>query len=107
MTVEKVISAGLNGHLMEPRSTRHFFPFSKFQQIDYPLHLLQKRSPQDVSKYLATMNQEECNLAIKHRLEEISEEMEFLTKRIEQVEEERQEFLNRIKSLHETELQIL
>jgi hypothetical protein len=99
ITVEKVISAGLGGCLMKPRSTRHFFPFSKFQQINYPLHLLGKRAPQDVSAYLARMNREECKLAIREWLGEISEEQEFLAKRKEEVEKEKEEFLNRVRSL--------
>ncbi|MDI6847023.1 MAG: ParB N-terminal domain-containing protein [Candidatus Bathyarchaeia archaeon] len=101
IAVEKVISAGLSGHLMKPRSTRHFFPFSKFQQINYPLHLLKKRGPQDVSKYLARMTKEKCNLAIKEWLEEISEELGFLTKRKEEVEKELEEFLSRVKNLND------
>jgi len=99
ITIEKVLSVGLSGRLMEPRSTRHFFPFSKFQQINYPLHILRRRAPQDVSKYLARMTREECNLAIKEWLEEISEELEFLGKRKEEVEKEMEEFRNRIKTL--------
>jgi len=99
IAVEKVISAGLSGHLMKPRSTRHFFPFSKFQRINYPLHLLKKRAPQDFSKYLARMTREECNLAIKEWLKEISEELEFLIKRKEEAEKEMDEFLNRVKGL--------
>lgn len=101
ITIKEVISAGLNGRLMKPHSTRHFFPFSKFQQINHPLHLLRKRVPQDVSKYLATMTREECNLAIKEWLEEISEELEFLTKRKEEVEKEMEEFLSRVKNLND------
>jgi len=97
ISIEKVILAGLSGQLMKPRSTRHFFPFSKFQRINYPLHLLKKDKPQDVSKYLAKMNREECGLAIKEWLDEISEELEFLTKRKKEVEKEKREFLNRIK----------
>ena len=99
ITIEKVISAGLSGRLMKPRSTRHFFPFSKFQQINYSLHLLRKCATQDVSKYLARITRAECKLAIKEWLEEISEELEFLTKRKEEVEKEMEEFLNRIKNL--------
>jgi len=95
--VEKVISAGLSGCLMNPRSTRHFFHFSKSQRINYPLHLLQKTSPQDVSKYLARMTREECAFAIKEWMEEIYEELEFLTKRKEEVEREMEEFLNRVR----------
>ncbi len=98
--IEEVISAGLRGRLMKPRSTRHFFPFSKFQQINCPLHQLKKNAPQDVSKYLARMSRKECNLAIKEWLEEIAEESEFLTKRKEEVEREMEEFLNRVKGLN-------
>jgi ParB-like chromosome segregation protein Spo0J len=97
--IEKVISAGLSGNLMKPRSTRHFFPFSKFQQINYPLRLLEKRGPQDVSEYLATMTRDECKFAIRDWLEEISEELVFLLKREEEVKREKEEFLNRIKNL--------
>jgi len=99
ITIEKVISAGLSRRLMKPRSTRHFFSFSKFQQINYPLHSLGNHDPQDVSKYLAKMTKEECHLAINEWLEEISEELEFLKKRKEEVEKEKEEFLNRIKNL--------
>jgi len=100
ITVDKVLSAGLSGRLMKPRSTKHFFSFSKFQRINCPLHLLGKRNPEDVSKYLAKMTREECNLAIKEWIDEISEELEFLAKRKEEVEKEMEEFLNRIKSLN-------
>ena len=99
MTVEKVISAGLSGNLMKPRSTRHFFPFSKFQRIDCPLHSLEKRAPTDVSSYVARMTSRECNIAIKEWMEEIAEELEFLTKRKEEVAKEMAEFLSRVKHL--------
>ncbi|MEM3356779.1 MAG: ParB N-terminal domain-containing protein, partial [Candidatus Bathyarchaeia archaeon] len=99
ISIKKVISAGLSGRLMKPRSTRHFFQFSKFQQINYPLHLLKKSVPKDVSKYMANMTKEECNQAIKEWLEEISEELEFLNKRKEEAEREMAEFLGRIKSV--------
>jgi len=99
ITIEQVISAGVNGHLMEPRSTRHFFPFSKFQEINFPLHSLRKNAAQDVSKYLAKMTARECSLAMEQWLGEISEELEFLSKRTEEVEREKEEFLNRVKGL--------
>ena len=99
ITVDKVISTGLSGKLMQPRSTRHFFPFSKFQLINYSLHLLRKGVPSDVSPYLAKMTVRECGLAIREWLEEMSEELEFLDKRKTEVEKEREEFLNRVKSL--------
>jgi len=98
--IEEVISAGLNGRLMKPRSTRHFFPFSKFQKIDCPLDKLEKGKPQDVSKYLAEMSMEECKMAIKDWVNEITEELEFLNKRRGEVERELKEFLDRIKKLN-------
>lgn len=101
-TVEEVIEAGLSGRLMEPRSTRHFFSFSKFQRIDYPIRLLGKGMPRDVSKYLAKASKEENQAAIREWLGEMSEELEFLTKRKEEVENERREFLNRIKNVDTT-----
>ena len=97
ITVEKVISAGLSGRLMEPRSTRHFFPFSKFQEINFPLCSLKKREAQDVSGYLARLTAKESNVALGQWLEEISEELEFLSRRMEEVEREKEEFLNRVK----------
>ena len=99
ISVERVISAGLNGQLMEPRTTRHFFPFSKYQQINYPLALLKRGASCDVSSYMSMESDEECGLAIKQWLEEISEEVDFLAKRKAEVEKERAEFLNRIKNL--------
>ncbi len=99
ITIKEVVSAGLSGHLMEPRSTRHFFPFSKFLEINCPLHSLKKNTAQDVSKYLSKMTDKDCSLAMQQWLEEISEELEFLSKRTEEVEREKEEFLNRVKSL--------
>ncbi|MEM3566586.1 MAG: ParB N-terminal domain-containing protein [Candidatus Bathyarchaeia archaeon] len=99
ITVENVVRAALSGKLMEPRTTRHFFPFLKPPKINYPLAALGRSKPQDVSKYLAEMTLEENQKAIKGWLEEISEELEFLKKRIEEVEKEKDEFINRIKNL--------
>jgi hypothetical protein len=97
---EDVIKAALSGKLMEPRTTRHFFPFLKPPRIDCPLNSLGKNAPQDISKYLAKMTSEECRKAIKSWLEEITEELEFLKKRIGEVEKEREEFLSRINTLN-------
>lgn len=99
VTIEQVISAAFSGQLMEPKSTRHFFPFSKFQEINYPLQLLGRKNPQDVSEYLAKMTDKKCNLALEEWLKEISEELEFLTRRKEEVEKEMSEFLNRVRNL--------
>lgn len=104
ITAKEVISAGLSGQLMPPRTTRHFFPFLKPPKIDCPLDLLGKSVPRDVSKYLVEATPEECRKAIRSWLEEISEELEFLKRRIEEVEREREEFLARIKSLNNNHL---
>lgn len=104
ISIKRVLSAGLSGRLMKPRTTRHFFPFSKFHEIDYPLYRLGKHSPQDVSRYLARMNKQECTLSIKEWLAEIYEELEFLTKRKEEVEKEMADFLNRVKNLSHNSL---
>jgi hypothetical protein len=102
ITVDKVISAALAGRLMEPKSTRHFFPFSKFQQINYPLRLLGRRDPRDVSEYLAKTTEKESKAALEEWLKEISEELEFLTNARQEVEKEQAEFLNRVRSLSGT-----
>jgi hypothetical protein len=98
ISVEHVILTGLSGKLMQPRSTRHFFPFQKLQLINYPLNLIEKGAPSDVSPYLAKMTPEECNIAIRDWLEEISEELEFLNKRKTEVEREKEDFLKRVRS---------
>jgi hypothetical protein len=94
--VKEVISAGVSGRLMRPRSTRHFFPFSKFQRVNCPLDSLMKREPQDVSEYLAKMSEQEGFLAIKDWFKELEEELVFLKKRKEEVENEIKEFTHRI-----------
>jgi hypothetical protein len=94
--IEEVISAGVSGRLMGPRSTRHFFPFSKFQHVDCPLDSLIKCEPQDVSEYLAIMTEQECFLEIEDWYKEIQEELMFLTKRKEEVENEMKEFERRM-----------
>ena len=94
--IEEVISAGVSGRLMGPRSTRHFFSFSKFQHVDYPLDSLIKCEPQDVSEYLARMSEQECFLEIEDWYKEIKEELVFLTKRKGEVENEMKEFERRM-----------
>ena len=95
----EVISTGLSGRLMRPRSTRHFFPFSTLQLINYPLRLLEKGAPSDVSMYLAKITEQECSEAIRDWLLEIAEELEFLDRRKAEVQKEREGFLKRVRSL--------
>ena len=100
--IQDILQAGTSGRLMKPRSTRHFFPFSKFQLINCPLNQLQKTRSQDVSRYLATMTAKDCELAIKDWFDEIQEEVEFLEKRKKEVEDEMREFTRAINSNHYT-----
>jgi predicted nuclease with TOPRIM domain len=58
------------------------------------------REPQDVSEYLAHTSKRECAATIRDWLDEITEEVEFLTKRKEEVEKEMGEFLKRVRSLN-------
>jgi uridine kinase len=66
-TVKQVISAGTSGRLMEPRSTRHFFPFSKFQKIDYPLRFLKRGTPKSVSRYFSKTRVQSCHQKVARR----------------------------------------
>jgi hypothetical protein len=97
--IEEVISAGLGRQLMEPRSTRHFFPFSKRQEIDCPLSFLRRGREQDVSGYLSESSIERSDAMMDDWLEEISEELQFLVKRKEEVEKEKLELIGRINHL--------
>jgi hypothetical protein len=98
ISIRRVIEAGTSGRLMKPRLTRHFFPFSKFQLVNCPLDNLLEAKPCDISNYLATMSDEECELAIKDWFKEIEEELAFLTKRKKEVEDEMTEFLRAIRT---------
>lgn len=97
--VQDVISAGLKGQLMEPRSTRHFFPFSKFQLINCPLSELGQDSPQDVSQFLEDAPTERSEAIMQDWLNEIYEEIIFLVQRKEEVEKEHAELKRRLESL--------
>lgn len=98
LPISEVIQAGTSGRLMKPRTTRHFFPFSKFQQVNCPLDQLSKRKPADVSRYLAKMSDVECELVIKDWFKEIEEELDFLAKRKKEVENEMTEFLRALRT---------
>jgi len=96
ISVKDVISAGLEARLMQPRSTRHFFPFSKSQYVNCQLEILGKGPPRDVSQFVAKMTEEECSVAIKEWLTELLEELAFLAERKEETESELRELRQRI-----------
>jgi hypothetical protein len=73
---EEVIRRGTTGDLFPPRTTRHFFPFRKIDNLELPLSELKKGKPVDVSK-----NIYQCSIEdeIKHNLgylQEIDEEVD-------------------------------
>ena len=80
LTITNVIKAGLEGRLMEPRSTRHVFPFSKFQPVNYPLCRLGKGPPQEVTPYLAKMTPLEAKAYLERWITETTAELNDLTR---------------------------
>jgi hypothetical protein len=96
ISVRDVISAGLEERLMQPRSTRHFFPFGKSLYVNYQLEMLRKGPPRDVSQFVAHMTENECSVAIKEWLNELLEELAFLAERKEETETELKELQQRI-----------
>lgn len=95
ITVKDVISAGMEERLMQPHSTRHFFPFSKSQHINCQLEMLRKGPSRDVSQFIAKMTKQECSFAIKEWLAELLEEIAFLAERKKEAETELKEFRQR------------
>ena len=80
-----VILRGVTENLYPPRTTRHFFPFRKYEQIDVPLSDLKKGEKKDVSKYIADVSlQEEINHNKKY-LGEIEEEIDEIIRYLEEV----------------------
>lgn len=97
--IQEVISAGIKGQLMEPRTTRHFFPFQKFQAVNCPLSELGQSTCQDVSQFLEDAPEERSEAIMQDWLNEISEEISFLVQRKEEVEREHTELKQRLESL--------
>lgn len=56
----EVVKRGLSGNIFPPRTTRHFFPFRKIDDMDLPLSELKKGEPRDVSEFIepVTVNDE-------------------------------------------------
>jgi len=81
----EVIRRGVTGNLYLPRTTRHFFPFRKNDQIDVPLSDLLKGGKVDVSKYIANVSiQEEIDHNKKY-LGEIEEEIDEMIRYLEEI----------------------
>lgn len=48
----EVIGRGLSGKIFPPRTTRHFFPFRKIDDLNLPLSKLEKGEPRPVDQYI-------------------------------------------------------
>jgi len=73
---EEVIRRGTTGDLFPPRTTRHFFPFRKIDNIELPLSRLIKEKPINVSKNIYHCSiEDEINHNLKY-LHEIDEEVD-------------------------------
>ena len=100
---EEVIKRGLTGDLFPPRTTRHFFPFRKTEEINIPLAKLGKREPIDMSEHIATVAIEEEIQNNKGYLKEIDDELFELGRYINEVIETKR-YLQ--KQVSEMELEI-
>ena len=82
---KEVVRRGLGGDLFPPRTTRHFFPFRKYDSIDVPLSKLEKGEKKDVKKYVADVSIQDEIKHNKKYLSEIDEEIDEIIKYLEEV----------------------
>jgi hypothetical protein len=87
---EEVIRRGLTGDLFSPRTTRHFFPFRKIDNIEYPLDKLIKEKPKNVNNHIF-----KCSLIdeINHNkkyLKEIDEEVDEIIRYLWEIRQTKQ-----------------
>jgi len=82
---EEVVRRGITGNLFPPRTTRHFFPFRKYECIDVPLERLKRGKKVDVGEYIANVSiQEEIDHNKKY-LKELEEEMDEVIRYLEEI----------------------
>lgn len=73
---DEVIQRGLTGNLFPPRTTRHFFPFRKDNNMEIRLLDLKKEKPVDVSSHIYNCSmKDEIQHNLKY-LKEIDEEVD-------------------------------
>jgi hypothetical protein len=87
---EEVIRRGITGDLFPPRTTRHFFPFRKIDNIELPLTKLIKEKPIDVSKNIYRCSiKDEINHNLKY-LHEIDEEVDEIIRYLWEIRQTKQ-----------------
>lgn len=87
---EEGIKRGLTGDLFPPRTTRHFFPFRKIDNIELPLTELQKQKPTNVDKHIYKCSiEEEINHNLKY-MKEIDEEVDEIIRYLWEIRQTKQ-----------------
>ncbi len=82
---KEVRERGLNGNIYPPRTTRHFFPFRKTDEVHVPLSSLEKGEPVDVKNLIATVD---VDYEIHHNrkfIQEIEDEIDELIRYLDEV----------------------
>ncbi len=74
----EVVVRGLTGNIYPPRTTRHFFPFRKIDDMDLPLSSLAKGQPVDVSKFIEKVSVQEEIAHNEKFIQEIEQEVDVL-----------------------------
>lgn len=90
LTKREVIKRGVSGDLFPPRTTRHFFPFRKFSELNISLSDLGKRKPIDMSGHFEDVD--------------ISIEIAHNKKYIREIEEEISEIILYLSEVRETKM---
>lgn len=101
---EEVIHRGITGDLFPPRTTRHFFPFRKIDNIELPLSNLGKQKPVDVSKNIFQCSiEEEINHNLGY-LKEIDEEVDEIIRYLWEVRQTKQYLLKQVELMEDIKI---
>ncbi len=101
LSKSKVIEAGLNEKLLNPRTTRHFFPFRK---INFPVKLekLIKGQPKKIDYLIENTNiEKEINKNILY-INEIDEELEILNSYVDEQKDIKTYLSNQVNMMKKT-----
>lgn len=82
---KEVRERGLSGNIYPPRTTRHFFPFRKTDEVHVPLSSLEKGEPIDARHLIATVD---VDYEIHHNrkfIREIEDEIDELISYLDEV----------------------
>lgn len=98
LTKEKVIDIAYSGNLLQPRTTRHFFPFEK---NEWPCKLseLGKGEERDISNLLSVSSLDEQIVSNERYLAEIYEEYDALISYMKEQSNVRKYLLSQIESM--------